>query len=83
MNGTVTQLSRRKTGVVRRASFWEDRRRKASTWAEKGAVSFDWFRARVKRLSEAEQETVWRQYVAFVDGLAPDTGRPRIRRKAS
>jgi hypothetical protein len=79
MTGTVTSLTRRQTGVARRLSYWTRRQREAPTAKAKASVSWSWLLARVAKYPESEREAIWRQVPAALDGLAPDTGRPRIK----
>jgi hypothetical protein len=84
MNATVTPiLNRRDLGKVRRASFWQQKADAAPDQRSKAAVSWDALRARAKRLPADERDQLWRQVAVYFNGLAPDTGMPRLKEEAS
>ena len=84
MNATVTPiLSRRELGKVRRASYWQGRADEAPDTKSRAAVSWDALRARVRRYPQAEQDVLWRRIEVTLNGLAPDTGMPKIKEEAS
>lgn len=74
-----SRLRRREKGRIRRASYWAQRMQAAASPAERAAVAWDHFRARVATLPEEKRARELENAVIALSRICPDRGSVRHR----